>query len=328
MIEPCVLITGAGGFIGRHLVRDQLGRGRRVRALDWNADRLADLTPREGLEVMVEDVGNLAVQRKAVDGVDLVFHLASAHLEIGLSKATYQRINVAAVEMLLEASRDARVRRFVHVSSCSVHGRVENPPANEEAPFRPDIAYERTKLAGELLARDFHRRYGFSVVVVRPAWVYGPGCDRTARLFRSIAAGKFVMVGPGSNLRSAVYISDLLEALELCATRQGIDGEAFIVAHDEAVTVRQVVGEVARLVGVSRPRLRVPIWFAWTMAAFIELSARGLGKPPPISRRSLKFFTNHAGFTCAKARRMLGFEPRIGLRSGLGLTYRWCRDNG
>lgn len=329
MTQLRVLITGAGGFIGRHLVRHQIEQGRRVRALDWNADSLRDIDPREGLEVIAEDVADLAVQRKAVAGIDLVFHLASAHLETGFPVAAYHRINVTAVKTLLEESQKEGVRRFVHVSTCGIHGSVQSPPANEKAPFKPDIVYERTKLAGEFAAREFYRQFGFSVVVVRPPWVYGPGCKRTARLFRSIAKRKFVMVGQGSNLRSAVYITDLLDALELCATRKGIDGETFIITHDELVTVGQIVDQVARVVGVPGPRLQVPVWLAWGGAALIEGLARSINRQPPISRRSLKFFTNDAGFTCAKARRLLGFKPQVPLRAGLELTYQWwCENDG
>ena len=327
MAQPRVLITGAGGFIGRHLVRHQLELGRQVRALDRDVAGLADVRSLDRLEVLKGDVADVDVQRRAVEGADLVFHLASAHLETGLSDAEYRRINVAAVQTLLEESRAAGVRRFVHVSSCGVHGQVVSSPADEDTPFRPDITYERTKLEGELLAREFHIRCGFPVVVVRPVWVYGPGCNRTARLYRLISNGRFLMVGSGANRRSAVYISDFLDALELCATRQDGDGEVFIVAHDEEVTVGQVVDEIARLVGTSRPRLRLPLWIARVGAASVEALARMLGRQPFISRRSLKFFTTDAGFTSAKAQRMLGFEPRVPLRKGLELTYEWWRES-
>jgi nucleoside-diphosphate-sugar epimerase len=149
------------------------------------------------------------------------------------------------------------------------------------------------------------------------------------RLFQSIANNKFMMVGQGFNLRSAVYITDFLDALELCATRQGIDGEAFIITHDELVTVAQIVEEVAHLVGASVPRFFIPVWFAWGIAGLLEGVARIFKKQPPITRRSLKFFTNDAGFTCEKARRILGFEPQVSLRDGLDLTYRWwCKNIG
>jgi nucleoside-diphosphate-sugar epimerase len=321
-----VVITGAGGFIGRHLVQHQLDRGRRVRALDRNAEGLRGIEAREGVECIVGDVADVALQRKAVEGAHLVFHLASAHLETELSDAEYHRINVGAVETLLRECQRAGVRRVVHVSSCGVHGNVPHPPASEESPFHPDIPYERTKLAGERLARDFHRRTGLSVVVARPVWVYGPGCRRTARLFRAIASRRFVMIGTGRNYRSAVYISDALDALELCATRQDVDGQAFIVTHDELVTVGQIMDEIARLVRVRRPPWQLPLRLAMGAASLIERVARAAGRQPPLSRRSLKFFTNDAAFTCAKARRMLGFEPRFPLHRGLELTHRWWRD--
>jgi nucleoside-diphosphate-sugar epimerase len=281
----------------------------------------------EELEIMVGDVADLKVQREALAGVDLVFHLASAHLETGLSEAAYWRVNVEAVRTLLEESRKTAVRRFVHVSSCGVHGPVDPPPGTEESPFRPDIAYERTKLAGERAVLDFHRCDRFPVVVVRPVWVYGPGCQRTARLFRAIAERRFLMVGSGRNLRSAVYITDFLDALERCGTREGIEGEVFIITHDEFVTVGQIVEEIARVLDVPRPGLRVPVWLAWAGAAVIEFLARGVGRSPPISRRSLKFFTNDAAFTSAKAARMLDFKPAVPLRTGLELTYRRWRES-
>ncbi len=323
-----VLVTGAGGFIGQHVVRDQLRRGREVRALDQRVEGLQALGVDDRLEVVVADVAEPQVQRRSVSEVGVVFHLASAHLETGFPDSAYRRVNVTAVASLLEEGRRAGVERFVHVSSCGVHGNIGTEAADEEAPFRPTIAYERTKLEGERLARDYYRRTGFPVVVSRPAWVYGPGCMRTARLFDTIASGKFVMIGRGRNRRSGIYIDDFLEGLELCATRPEAEGEAFIMVNDETVTVGRIVDEIARLVGKRGPRLRLPVWLGWGLAAVTEVSAKALDRQPPITRRTLKFFTNDAGFTAAKARNLLGLEPRIDLRTGLELTWRWWQENG
>ena len=327
MAEPRVLVTGAGGFIGRHLVRRQLELGRTVFALDQHADSLGRLTPNDRLHVMAGDVTDRDVQRRAVEGVDIVFHMASAHLERGLPDSEYERINVHAVGGLLEVSRDAGIGRFVQVSSCGVHGALEYFPGDEESPCNPDITYERTKLAGERIALDYCRETGFPVVVVRPVWVYGPGCNRTARLFSMINKGRFLMVGQGANLRSAIYITDMLDALELAATTEGAVGEIFIATHDERVTVRQVVRQIADISGAPFPRIRVPLAVMKTVAMTAEVAGRIVGREPPISRRSLKFFTNDAGFTSAKAQRMLDFHPRVALDEGLGLTYEWWRKN-
>lgn len=328
MVQSSVLVTGAGGFIGRHLVRDQLRRGRAVRALDVHVAGLEALEE-DCLEVVQGDVGDADVQRMAVKGIDTLFHLASAHLDVTLSESEYRRVNVEAVTSLLDESREAGIRRFVHVSSCGVHGQAGSHASDETAPFDPDVAYERTKLAGETAAVEYHGKHDFPVVVVRPVWVYGPGCGRTERLFHMISKGTFLMIGRGTNRRSAIYISDFVDALELCATREGIDGEVFIVTNDEEVTVAQVVHDIASIAGVSGPRLRMPVWLARIAASVAERVGRGLGLTPPVSRRSLKFFTTDAFFTSAKARRMLGFHPQVPLRAGLERTYRsWAHEPG
>jgi nucleoside-diphosphate-sugar epimerase len=200
---------------------------------------------------------------------------------------------------------------------------VKRQPADESAPFDPDIVYERTKLAGELAAREFGRKHGFSVVVARPVWVYGPGCRRSARLFRAVASGRFAMIGDGTNHRSAIYISDFLDALERCASYPDIDGEVFIFTHPEPVTVRQLITEIARILDVSPPRLSLPVWLGWALAASLEISAHVLKTQPAMSRRSLKFFTNDASFTSVKAQKMLGFQPQVDLETGLKLTHQW-----
>ena len=325
MSRRCVLVTGAGGFIGSHVVRDQLDRGHRVRALDINGSRLEELRASNGddLETLVGDVAEPATRRQAVCDVDIVLHLASAHLEKGLPDDAYERVNVTAVQSLLQASLDAGVRRFIQVSSCGVHGCLAQSPGNEESPFNPDVAYERSKLAGEQAARDFWRKSGFPVVVLRPVWVYGPGCPRTEQLFDMLFSGRFLMMGRGRNRRASIYISDFLDAIERCATTTDIDGEVFIATHSEQVTVQQIVSKISRLVGARRGPVRIPIWLGWMLAASVEFAFGLIGRSPPITRRSLKFFTNDSGFTCAKAEAMLGFRPRYDLAAGLAATYLW-----
>jgi nucleoside-diphosphate-sugar epimerase len=315
-----VLITGAAGFIGSHLVRHQLSLGRVVRALDITGSKLEGLCG-TGVELLSGDISDPLVQEEAVQGVDVVFHLASAHLAVNASEGAYWRVNVHCLRGLLECCRRAAVKRFVHVSSVGIYGNVQDPPANEDSPCRPEILYERTKYEGEREVRRFFKETGFPIVIVRPAWVYGPGCPRTEKLFRTIEKGRFFFVGDGCSLRHCVYITDMIEALNLCAEQPNGPGDIFIIGDREAVTVRELIHQMAAVTGVSAPRFSLPVWAAQPMFAIVERVFTLFGKEPPVSERSLKFFTNNSGFDIKRAREGLGFEPKVSLKEGLRLTW-------
>ena len=143
-----VLITGAGGFIGSHLVDSQLEHGHHVRAVDLHLDLLGRQAEQSRLRVIRGDITEKDIVQKLVEGIDVVYHLASAHLDVSLSDEHYHRVNVGATLSLLEAARQAGVRRFVHCSSVGVIGDVKHPPADETTECDPVNIYERTKLEG------------------------------------------------------------------------------------------------------------------------------------------------------------------------------------
>jgi nucleoside-diphosphate-sugar epimerase len=316
-----VLITGASGFIGSHLVRHQLSLGLQVRALDVCQPKTQAGSGAAAVERMVGDISDPVVQEKAAQGVDLVFHLASAHLAVNVPEETYWRVNVHCLGGFLERCRSAGVKRFVHVSSVGVYGNVENPPANEDSPCRPDLLYERTKYEGELQVKKYFEKTGFPIVIVRPSWVYGPGCPRTEKLFHAIKKGRFFFIGDGSALRHCVYISDMTEALNLCAERPNAPGNIFVIADRGAVTVRALIEQMAATAGVSAPRFSVPVWLAKPLFGLIEGVFARLGKEPPVSERSVKFFTNNTSFDVSRARKDLGFDAKVSLPEGLRLTH-------
>src|SRR5690606_18199305 len=143
-------------------------------------------------------------------------------------------------------------------SSVGVFGDIKNPPADEASECHPDIPYEQSKLAGERAVLDYAERSGYDVVVVRPAWVYGPGCPRTAKLFRTIEKGRFFFVGDGRTLRHPVYIEDMVRGFEVAATHERALSNTFIIAGPRAVTLEELTGEIARCMDVAPPKLRLP----------------------------------------------------------------------
>ncbi|HEU5348483.1 MAG TPA: NAD-dependent epimerase/dehydratase family protein, partial [Ktedonobacterales bacterium] len=193
-----VLVTGAMGLLGSHVVDLLVDRGERVRALVRSDDRLGRLSAL-GVEVCRGDLGDRRSLEAAVDGVESVLHCAAKTGPWG-PEAEYQRANVWGLKALLDASQAAGVRRFVHVSSITVHGNDIHGTADETAPLRIEPnPYSRTKVAGERLVAAQIREHAAAITIVRPGWIYGPrdmaSFGRFAALIRD---GKMIVIGSGA----------------------------------------------------------------------------------------------------------------------------------
>ncbi len=317
-----VLITGAAGFIGRHLVIDQLERGRQVVAVDLDLEPLRALQSQTNPILLQGDFRDQALLEPHLPTSDVCFHLASVHLESRASEDTYWEVNVAGARDLVERSHRAGVGRFVHCSSVGVYGDLSDPPADEETFCQPDTTYEKTKLAGERAVEEYARQSGYPVVIVRPSWVYGPGCPRTRKFFNSVEKGWFFFVGNGESLRHPIYIEDMVAAFETAATHPAAPGDTFVIAGPRAVTVQELAREIAVALHARPPRLRLPRPVVWAGCSLVEFGAGILGLEAPFTRRSMKFFSGNSAFNTEKAERQLDFKPEIDLEQGLMRTVR------
>lgn len=279
------------------------------------------------MRLLEGDIADREVQRESLKGVETVFHLAAAHLSVSADGADFHRVNVEAVKSLVESSREAGLRRFVHCSSVGVFGALKVNPADEDTPCEPEFDYEKTKLEGEGVLLDAFRSEGFPVTILRPAWVYGPGCPRTEKLFRAIRRGRFVIAGSGQGFRHSVYIRDMIAAFESAARRDEALGKVIIIADDEAVTVETLVRHISHMTEAATPR-SVPFPLLYAAGALAELVFGLLGRDPPISRRSLRFFSGNTSFRTDRAREILGFEPRYGIQEGLRETAKIMETGG
>lgn len=321
------LVTGATGFTGSHLARFLAGRGDLVRALVRSA---AGARAFEGTSITAVpgDLKDPASLRRAVAGVDAVYNIAALYREAGLPAAEYRAVNALAVGQLVEAAAEAGVRRVVHCSTVGVHGDIERPPANEDAPLRPGDVYQETKLEGERIGRETAGRLKVDLVIARPSGIYGPGDRRLFKVFGAIAARRFVMLGSGRNFYHVTYVDDICEGLRLCATVPAAAGRAYILAGAEVTTLRQLVDLTASVAGVPGPRLRLPVWPVWLAGAACEAVCAPLGIAPPLYRRRVDFFRKSRAFDISRARQELGFAPRVGLRDGIARTLEWYREQG
>jgi nucleoside-diphosphate-sugar epimerase len=316
------LVTGATGFTGGHLARTLAARGTNVRALVRDPAKAADLAG-AGVELAAGDLRDRPSIAAAVQGAEVVYHIAAIYRQAGVSANTYRAVNALAVGDLIEAAAAAGVRRVVHCSTVGVHGDIEHPPANEDAPLRPGDVYQRTKLEGERLARQAAERAGIELTIARPSGIYGPGDRRLLKLFRGVARRRLPILGGGRIYYHLTYIDDLVEGFRLCGEHPAAANRTYILAGGEVTTLNELVRIVAEVAGVAPPWLHLPVWPFWLAGATCEAICVPLGIEPPIYRRRVDFYTKSRAFDITRARQELGYDPRVGLRDGIARTLAW-----
>jgi nucleoside-diphosphate-sugar epimerase len=205
----------------------------------------------------------------------------------------------------------------VQCSTVGVHGGVEKPPADENAPIKPDDYYQETKYRGETLARELCPALGLPFSVIRPAAIYGPRETRFLKLAKSLKSGTFVMFGSKKVRYHFVHVDDLSDAFCLCAERDEAVGEAFIIADDHALTLTEIVRVMSEALGIRPPRLRLPYPLLYGAAAACEAVLKPFPVSAPLHRRRAAWFNSTRQFDITKARQRLGYAPKIAPEVGL-----------
>jgi nucleoside-diphosphate-sugar epimerase len=209
-----------------------------------------------------------------------------------------------------------------------VHGNVARPPASESAPIAPADFYQLTKWEAERLAMGYVER-GQWVTTLRPAAIYGPGDpERFYMIFQRVAKGSFTFLGDGSATYHPLYVDSLVDAFLLAAQNGRANGQSYLIADEEFLPIRDLVERVAKAVGTPCRMRFLPFWPAWAVALGVELLYKPLPIEPPIFRRRLDWFRQNRAFDIAKARRELGYLPRVPLDEGLRRTAEWYRSRG
>jgi dihydroflavonol-4-reductase len=322
-----VFVTGATGFTGGQLARALAARGYEVSALVRDLGRASDLAA-AGIRLVPGDLADTSSWASSIRGAQVLYNIAALYRQAGLPLPTYRRVNAVAVGNIVEAAASAGVNRVVHCSTVGVHGDVEHPPADEDAPLRPGDTYQETKLEGERIGLEAARQTGIELTIARPSGIYGPGDRRLLKLFRGVARRRFVVLGDGHIFYHLTYIDDLVEGLRLCGEVPRAAGRTYILAGPEVSTLNDLIGIIAGEAGVVAPRLRLPVWPFWAAGVACESLCRPLGIEPPIYRRRVDFFTKSRAFRIERAQSELGYAPVVGLRDGIRRTLTWYKERG
>jgi nucleoside-diphosphate-sugar epimerase len=310
------LITGATGFIGSHLVDRLCAEGRPVRALvrrldrEWRCDAVCcDLVSGKGIE-------------EALDGVDIVIHLAGATK--ALNPEDYFRANVRATANLARALRGSAVR-MVHVSSLAAAGpSPDGVPLTEDAPPHPVSQYGRSKLEGEHAVRESKP----DAIIVRPPVVYGPRDTGVFRILKSVSRGWSLQIGGGERWFSAVYVHDLVDGL-IRAACDAPAGGVYFLAHPEPNSWTGLSSAAARIMGIQPRTVRVPLPAAYAVAYCAEVWSQATRRPGIVSRDKIDE-AQRPHWTCdpARAAAEFGWRAATPLEDGLRQTLAWYREAG
>jgi nucleoside-diphosphate-sugar epimerase len=324
-----VLVTGAAGFVGGHLVDMLIKRGDEVRALVRPVEEVSHLRTLPGVEIMYGDLTDVTSLRRAVQGVQHVYHIAAKTGPWGPERV-YQATNVQGVADLIFAAMDAGVQRIVHTSSITVYGHHLRGIVTENYPYHAENnPYSRTKIASEKLIFNLVKEHGAPVVIVRPAWIYGPrDTSSFSRFVNLIESGKGLIIGTGNNIVPVVYVRDVAQGLIKAGdASKEVNGRVYNIADDRRVTQTEYLNTIADALQVPHVSRKFPFSAAYLAGYSAELAWKAMGRrkkaPPPLMTYGVTLLGGDQQFSIKRARHELGYAPEFDVKRGVAEGVRW-----
>jgi nucleoside-diphosphate-sugar epimerase len=320
-------ITGATGFVGGHLAEACVARGHAVSALA-RPDSDTAFLERLGVTVQRGDLTDREAVGRAVDSADVVIHCAAKVGDWGPVE-DYRAVNVDGLRGLLEACRGRSLQRFVHLSTLGVYAARHHYGTDESEPVPQNHidSYTQTKAEAERLALQYHRDYQVPVVILRPGFIYGPR-DRTVlpRLIESLRTRMLRHLGGGRRALNTIYVGNLVDAVFLAVEKPQAVGNIYNLTDGEFVSKKQFIDKIAQSLELPTPK-SVPLWLARILAWGLETRARrkGAKKAPRLTQARLKFLGLNLDFSIERAKRDLGYQPRVPFDKAMEETLAWYR---
>ena len=324
-----VLVTGATGFIGQHLVPKLLHNGYTVTCLIRDREKAEALDYRDSVGFVYGDVTKPESLHFDID-FDYVIHLAAmGHVSAASEEAyrQFKEINEGGTDNLIKAlAVNKSLKRFIHFSSTAAMGPIGVPVLNEDMENNPQTPYQKSKDRSERVSLDAFAENSFPCVIIRPCMVYGPGGEGEFLKFcRLMKKGLFPKVGRGKNLTPMVYVDDVVEATLLALNKSTI-GNVYIIASADSYPMDMIRNHVVDCIGVNPPYVYVPLWAAILYSKMLEVFCRVVKKTPIVTSTNIRSSSTNRTFDITKAKSELGYDPKTPLLDGIKATIQWYRQ--
>jgi len=314
-----VLVTGAGGFLGRAVVNDLLESGCHIRALVRDGSQAATFS--RSVDVLIGDVRDPRCTKEATRGCDTVIHLAGkAHAidDDGVDEDEYESVNVDGTRQLLEGAMAGGTRRFILASSVKVFGETTHHCLDENALPAPHTPYARSKWLAEQAVASYANRAGMTTVSFRLPLVYGP--TRRGNLFRMIAAidqGRFPPLPRISAVRSMLHVNNFLLAVRAASAANRFPRPMYIVTDAKPYSITDVYDLLRRGLGKNPTRWRTPVWALSCAARCGDVLQTLSRRKMPFSHSILEKLIGPAWYSPEALIREMGYKPQYAFESAV-----------
>ena len=322
-----VLITGATGFIGRHVVKANLKKGNRVCALVLPNDEGEAWLREQGVEVVSGDIRNYEDVRRAVDSVNIIFHTAAVVTDWAPRKLFWD-ITVGGAENICRAAVDAKVHRLVDISTCDVFGTDESKVMDESMPLQYwGEPYADSKIDAEKIMRKYHKEHGLPLTMVYPLWVFGEGDQTFVPLLADAILKRELIFWREGAIVWPTYIDNLIDLLMLISEDERAIGNGYLVHDGESTTLEEFCAGIAQTLGVPPANLHIPYWAAMATARVMEFIWKlfRIQMRPLLTTYTVTNLGSRFRFSIEKAERELGWKPRVTYREGFQKTMEWLK---
>ena len=324
-----ILITGGSGFIGSKVVEKLLRKGHEIVILSREKREITSC--KKNISFRIGDITDIKSLKNSAKGADIIIHLAGKMEQWNTEPSELYNINFIGSKNIFSEALRSGVKHFVHCSTPGVCGIGKNYPVTEDEEYSAWGAYEDSKIKAEEFLIKTSKTSDLTLTIVRPDFVYGPGDEQKLPLFKAIINRLAFIPGDGEALFRPTYIEDAAEGIVLASLKElNVSGRTFLIyniAGPEVVSVKTLFNTIAKNLGKNI--FNIPIWpqtAFYLLAYTFEKISKIFNLSPLLTRRRLNFLTKSHYTSIGKAKKELGYFPKIGIEEGIAKTVSWYRE--